>query len=570
MRVHPSPTPVPGSASGPPDSTPLPPIGEGRQSGVAPSPRIRAWLWDDLFYGGTFLALTCLTVRPLWLVTYLPLGDLPEHAAQIRSILGFNFYRHDYAVHWFTPYLMAYALTMAFATVTSVTTAIKVVLSIALAGIPLASAALLRTIGGNRYWVWLSFPIAYSFAFYWGFFSYVVATPIAIAFSAFAVWYAKRPLRTGRYALAGAFSLLLFFSHALAWLFGVTTAFVIALMEERADQALKKASAYLSILPLVAYWAALSGAPSNPDADFDRLAHMAGRVGDVLFFVLDDVVDRVERGLHWDRLEELASLAIGGPATWDWTALALLCLAVPLWLGARPARDWKRYAPLATTVAAFLLVPYWLFDTAYVYERFAVFLIPSSFFVFEARAEETMTFPQAKGEATGVTWSRRLRRPAALAASFALVFGLLLRTNRNFGSFRQDDADFGAVLARMKPGKRVLSLVFDQASPFHYSPPYMHFASWYQAEKLGIVIPSFSQATDAQNVPFRYLGRPWRAPSSWAPQTFDWIGDRGFDYDYFVVRSDAPRESLFATAGGAVRLLLRRGSWQLYGRTDEN
>jgi hypothetical protein len=561
------------------DTCPIPledPLLGGRKGGLPRDrsakslalPRVRP-TWADALYWGSLLGLTVLLLRPLWLVRYPPLGDLPEHAAQIRSILSFDFYRRDYVVNWFTPYLLAYALTMAFAAFMSVTTAIKVVLSLALVGIPLATAALIRALRGNRFWVWTAFPICYSFSFYWGFFSYVVATPVVIAFFAFAVWYARQPLRPRPYALAAAFSLFLFFSHALGWLFAVTLGTVIAMMENRSDWAVKKASAFFAILPLVAYWASASG-PAQPPVPFgDHLADTASRVSDIVFFVLDDIIDRVERDLHWDRLQELASLAIGQPAMWDFVALVLLYLSAPLWLGARLSRDWRRYAPLATTVAAYLLVPYWLFGTAYVYERFAVFLIPSSFFAFETAGRPGLGSGAAAPEAQGAR--ARWRRWAGYGASLALVCVMLAETNRTFAAFRENDAEFQAVIEAMKPGKRVLSLIFDQESPLRYSPPYMHFAFWYQAEKLGSVSPSFAESSVSQNspVPFRAIVER-SVPSPWAPGTFDWTAHHGAEYDYFLIRSGASREGLFAKANGAVRLIVRRGPWQLYGRTHEN
>ena len=56
----------------------------------------------------------------------------------------------------------------------------KCVLSAALLGVPLAAWAVVRSTGGNPWWVFITFPVAYGYAFMWGFVSFVVAAPVAL------------------------------------------------------------------------------------------------------------------------------------------------------------------------------------------------------------------------------------------------------------------------------------------------------------------------------------------------------------------------------------------------------
>ena len=52
-------------------------------------------------------------------------------------------------------------------------------------------------------------------------------------------------------------------------------------------------------------------------------------------------------------------------------------------MGAKLTRNWRRWLPILCAVGAFMIIPYWIFDTAYVNLRFAVFLFPLSLFLFE-------------------------------------------------------------------------------------------------------------------------------------------------------------------------------------------
>jgi hypothetical protein len=131
--------------------------------------------------------------------------------------------------------------------------------------------------------------------------------------------------------------------------------------------------------------------------------------------------------------------------------------------------------------------------------------------------------------------------------------------------FKQNDADFTHILQEMKPGKRVMAIILDGRSVLRFSPAYMHFVHWYQAEKLGDVVPAFAHGPYAKNVPVRARqARPY--PNPWNPTEFDWSRHKGGDYDYFVVRSSALPNNLFRGADADLKLHARKGKWLLYGK----
>src|SRR6478609_10268523 len=87
-------------------------------------------------------ACSLVALIVLWVPKYLPLTDLPQHAAQISiwkhladPSYGFG---KVFRVHYFTPYLLANALARVFAEAFTILVAVKLVLTLAVLGLPLS------------------------------------------------------------------------------------------------------------------------------------------------------------------------------------------------------------------------------------------------------------------------------------------------------------------------------------------------------------------------------------------------------------------------------------------------
>lgn len=512
---------------------------------------------DGLYWAG-FLILSLLLIAPLWTVTYLPFGDLPDHAAQLKTLMEFSHYADDYRINWFTPYWVGYGLALFFSLVFPVVTALKIVLSLALLAYPLASAWLIRELKGNRFWVWSAFPCAWGFTFYWGFLSYTVAAPIAIAFFAFSVRYAKAEL-SWRYLLSAAlFSIFLFFAHALAWAFSLTIACSLLFCYNSFEHTKLKSWGFLAAVPVVLLWLSVTG-DSNQHVESGHLVeHLISRVREIWIQFNNEFYKLARENGHWGRTKELLSFSIGKPALPDYSLLGLLCLLWPKLIGARFSRNWRRYLPLLITVAAFQLVPYWIFDTAYVYYRFSIFLIPLGYCLFEQR--------EVSSDEQPIPLRVQLKALAYQLGGFLIFANILLSVHSLLSSFRDNDEQFKEILSAMEPDKRVMMMVFNGDSAMSFSPAYSHFAKYYQSEKMGEVLPSFAHDHNADNVPVRYRHRFWQAPSVWNPSEFNWQRHGGDRYDYFLVRAEHTRNGLFQQAGSAVVLLKKSGPWHLYGK----
>jgi hypothetical protein len=433
---------------------------------------------DGVFYT-SLIVLTYFLLAPIWKIYYLPLGDLADHAAQMHVILNYDQYQDDYYVNWFTPYLVGYLIALCFALVFPIPIALKIALSIALICIPLACLYLLRNLKGNRYWVWLCFPVAYSFSFYWGFYSYIVATPIAIFLIAYAVSYSQHELTKRRFAMAAFLSALLFLSHAMAWAMTIVVIACILWIGRSIKEACRRFLPFVIIIPLVVYWAANVGSGPAPSLQIGHYSeHYLDSLSRELKYVKEQWQLRSEKGEHVQRLKELFAYAISRPPALDYVLISIFLALWPLFSGARLRKNPKYWFPVLSVIVAFLVVPYWIFDAAYVYLRFAVFLFPALFFLY---AYQPPVRPlSVRGEFSAV-----LKKFASYATAFAVVSLLMLTINAEFDGFKKDNEEFSRTLDEMESGKAVLTLIFDHDSTFKFTPPYLHFGSWYLSVKGG-------------------------------------------------------------------------------------
>jgi len=123
------------------------------------------------------LLLTFLAFRDL------PMVDLPQHASQLYLWRSWpNVVDGD--AHFFlnlrTPYLVAYALARLLAPLIGLIAALKFLAWVAVVANALALTVLVNKLGHNHWLGLLGFPTALCHSFYFGFFSFLFASPLAI------------------------------------------------------------------------------------------------------------------------------------------------------------------------------------------------------------------------------------------------------------------------------------------------------------------------------------------------------------------------------------------------------
>src|SRR5262249_45640469 len=149
----------------------------------------------------------------------LPMVDLPQHASQIATWLHWDdpSYPHGHLeLNFRTPYLLAYGLTGLFAPLVGVVPALKLVVWLAVVGNAFSLLHLARKLGPDPWIGLLGLPTAVGYSFYFGFVSFLAATPIAVLCHGAALDHATKPSRRSGLWLAGLLSLTLV-GHGVAF-----------------------------------------------------------------------------------------------------------------------------------------------------------------------------------------------------------------------------------------------------------------------------------------------------------------------------------------------------------------
>ena len=479
----------------------------------------------DLFF---YLVLILCTL-PLWLTTYLPLVDAPQHAAQVTALseilAGHSFYSEAFALNWFTPYLVSYLALYVLTWLMPVTAAIQLVVSVAVAAFPLAVAALLREVGADDRLKWAAVPASYSLPLYWGFLSYILAVPLALWLLVLVMRHDRRPTRGGAIRL-GLLSLGLFFCHIIA--LSVASLLAVTYLAARHSRApaslVRRALPLAAPLPLMAIWMVgtyLAEAPvQNSPVAFQGIANR------LLVVVLQfGGLDSYALSLNF------------------W--IAGLMLALPLLLRCRFSRQPQRWLPLAVGSALFLLTPASAFNTGFLYHRLAMFLVPLWLVAWEPA-------------------STPRRRPIVLLAVLTITVWIGVNAHR-FAAFSSETRGLTTVLQSMEPDRHAAGLTGLQSSRNFRYPVFLHMVAWYQA--LGPGISDFNFAACHPQL-VRYPDLSVSKFNWWLvenPLEFEWNTHEGDRYDYFLVHADQDQSvQLFKDSLDSVELVTRSGQWWLY------
>lgn len=475
-----------------------------------------------------FAIVAVLAVVPLWIPEFLPLVDIPQHAAQVASLhellSGSSFHARDLEINWFTPYLGGYLLLFLASTVLPIVLATKLVLSLAIIALPVVSGLLLRAVGGDERLKWLAIPGGYSFAVYWGFFVYLVAVPVALLLVYLTVAYERNPTAKRSLGIA-AFSIVLFFCHVIALGFGalISLTYIFAKNFRNPVRFIKCALPYATPLPLIAIW-------------------MTG--------IIDAEVSVREAPFVWGTLREKLVVLFTQFSGLDGKAFGISLTVVtlfgllPVLAGYRISRKPERWLPMLVGSLVYLMFPSYVQNTAFLFHRLAVFLVPLWLIMWEP--------PQ------------RIR-PIFFFA-FLGTLGLWLSVNvHRFVAFAQESTGFSRVLQQAEPEKRMAGMMVCNASAGFANPVYLHFAAWYQAESRGISDISFA-ITHPSLIRYRDMKAPRIGERiAWRPLAFAWDRDGGASYDYFIVCAPGDASALiFKDRVGSVELVAHEAPWWLY------
>ncbi|PTB20226.1 hypothetical protein C9I57_14205 [Trinickia symbiotica] len=518
------------------------------QSINASQPRTTATALTFSGFRTLFFAVTISGGLIFWLAPHPPMSDLAQHAGQVALLhdllLDQSPWTHLLRINLFTPYVLAYGLSTALSFLTSVETALKLVLTLAFYGFVASYVMLRKRLVADERLDWLCIPGFFGFAYEYGFFSYLVATPIAMLFLRAALDYAEGPsLRRGITVLL--VDIAVFFSHGLLFLFvsAIGGAFLLARYRNDWRKMARVGWPYAPPLALcVAYTFLHRSVDLAPMYPFRVIWSFQS---------------------SW-MMELLVRLGCATVYPWaiipdNWTVpVTLLMFAAPFFMGSRWCRNGMAYMPLAVLGILWFSVPIFAMNTAYLFHRFALFIFP--FYALNFRSA-------TDGDAMREGFDRRaLLTQLAVAAVCIAFLGMQgVRALR----FAKESADFEAIAAEVAPGQRVLNIVFSKDSPAAENPVvYENFALWYQADRRGLV--DFNAAWfPPQVVRYRLDRLPAVGPAQVAPkplsETFDWHRHEAWLYRYFFVRHTSPiPDRFFANQDCRVVLVRTVGNWSVY------
>lgn len=503
---------------------------------------------------GIAFLLTCIAATvPVWIASFPPMADLPQHAAQISLFYALQdpsfAFANLFSVNLFTPYLFGYGVMAALVPLFGIVVACKITISIAIAATPLATRFLLREAGAEPYLAWLSFPALYGFAYQWGFVNFVIAAPLGLLALA-VVWRRERIPSLATSLFTALLFNFLFFCHALALaLFGVIATAFWAYRERTVKAFAAHAWPLATVVPFAIFW--LVSKNSHPAVRVPIEWDLGWFESINAYYAFAAMwTDADSSG--WGRINGLfprlfgirshsLSLAIG-------TAIAILPFLVARFRFALPAA-----IPLAVCALVLLFVPSVVFGTALIFQRFTQYLLPFYLFLF-------LPLPNSAPSTV-----RRMAR-TALPVIALLWIGMMTQRALEFDDMA---GDFEQVIERLPEEKRALSMVFLRDDDTSIAPTFLHFPAWYSALKNGVVDKSFA-VTQIQPVVYR----PETTPRSgtiayeWLPQLFSWSFLEADQYDYFIVRADMDvSRQVFSSVRCPPRLTDQVGLWWVYRRS---
>jgi hypothetical protein len=485
-----------------------------------------------------YLAAALFATAPAWIVKYPPLVDLPFHLAAMRTIHSLGDPVYGLSEHFVltlgrTQYLAYYLAGSALSYVVGVVNANIVLMSVYLGGTVLALRDLLAALGKDERLCLFVIPLLVNVLFMLGLLPFLLGIPVMFWALAAAVRWFEQPTRK-RGIVLGLLALLLFYSHIFPFaIFAIGFAAMFPWSRPRSWRRV-----VLPVLPAAAaaaWWATFTQA--------GRLTSGAVTGTEERARPLDQAIADIPNwftNVFRDDSEERIIIAL--------SMLVVISLGIAMGERGRPAKPAvSRYGLLlAVCIVLYFTLPGAHGYISLIYQRLPV--------VFALCAIPLLPMP------------RGLRGQLVTVSAAAIAMVSVINTCRQFIRFQLEQVgDFDAVIAAMEPKKKLCALIFESGSSLINYPSFLHFGSYYQLKKGGVV--QFTYAGYAHwPVDFRpgkypppHSG-PARLRWEWTPEQVP-IEEIFPYYDYVLTRGGE-----FNPPSGTYRLKLRRDRWSLWVR----
>jgi hypothetical protein len=482
-----------------------------------------------------YWAVALLATAPAWIVKHPPLEDLPFHMATLRVVHSYGDPAYGFSTDFFlnlfhTQYALYYVVGSALAYVVGVTGATVVLMSAYLGGTVLALRSLLAAVGKDERLCLFVLPLLVNVMFLYGLLPFMCGIPLMLMALALAVRQGEQPTRK-RGAVLAVLAFALFYAHVVPYaLFGIGFA---ALFPWTRPQ--RWVSAALPVVPsllAVAGWVLLS--PQGKES----AGSLAAALNHPPILESMATLPRWSFDVFRDSSDEYYAIALA------LVALLALGLAQGDADRSKPAARALVLIPLVCVVMYFstaeMLGDVWLFA-----QRFPV--------------------PGMIGVIPLLRMPRGARGVVVTALALAVGTSSIVSACSHFIRFeREEVGDIDDAIEFMAPRKHVAALIYDKGSGVVNDVPFLHFGSYYQARKGGVI--QFSNS-GALYWPVRFREGHYPPPGTrprlrweWTPELVP-IHELYPYYDYVLTRGRG-----FSPPPGTFRLVWSGSRWQVYAR----
>ncbi|HKO53408.1 MAG TPA: hypothetical protein VJV79_37120 [Polyangiaceae bacterium] len=469
------------------------------------------------------LSFSALLLAAFFLVPYLPMVDMPQHAAQIAIWL----HLHDpkwaefqlFELNFRTPYLGAYALARALSGLVGVVPALKVVVWLSIVGHWAAFDWLVRSLGHARWLGLLGLPLGMGYGFYFGFISFIGALPFGICAICLALRHRAQPSLASGLWLGTALCATLS-THGFA--LGLTLVLVAPLLLRGAGSLFARGAPLLAPALLMLVWLVPGSSARS----------IGLTVWDPRF---------------WELRQIPGLLLASSGADHGASALGVVVLGIVLLSLGRPNREPERLLPLLVMLLGYCLFPLSLGGFTPLHPRFAAFLVPSVLLAFQPSA--ALRSPYLDG---------------LIAVTCAVWFCLFAIRLQRFARETQPIVDF---VERMPQSLYIRPLIFERESnAFPGLPAMLHLSAYYVPEKGGYQGYSFAMYPTSVVRYHPEIEPTMNYAAEWHPEWFSAADELG-GYHCFLVHSSVDRSAeLFGAQLDQLNLVFHEQGWWAYAR----
>ncbi len=484
-----------------------------------------------------YLALALFASAPAWIVRYPPLQDMPFHVAAMRVIHSF----HDPAfgidkyfelVFDRTQYFLYYVIGSFLAYFVGIRGANVLLLCVYLGGTPLAVRSLCRAIGKDERLAIFTLPLLVNVMFMYGFLPFVFGIPLLFWALASTVRFfdelegdrdPKKLQREG--ILLAVLAFVLFFSHIFPFgLFGLGVAMLFPWSRPR-DWIRAALPTVPSVLAL-GWWYFFTQSGKIAQGQVAPRDQLSG--GDLVTLPPDQKLREI---FQW-------SIDIFHDASDErWFAAFAFVAILTLGLAQGDRSNARREARLLVALPLACFVAYFLLPRG----RGSVWLVSERFPVlFLLTLVPMLRFPRLGSRA----W-------LATAAALAVGAGSIVNVCNHFLDFQLNEVgDVDEAIEHIPPGQKVAALIFDKGSSVTNWAPFLHFGSYYQADRGGVIEFTYAGYVHwpFDFKPGMYPPQPGQPPDSparkrweWTPEQVSMQGELMPYYDYVLERGSGFR-----------------------------